>query len=118
MDGEKMSKSLGNLVFVSELRKAWDSRAIRLAVLAHHYRNEWDWDDDVMSDATHRLKRWQAAAGGQGSGSAVGVLEPVRAALDDNLDTPRALWSLDEAADAGEDVAAGAALIGVDLTRP
>ena len=61
MDGEKMSKSLGNLVFVSELRKAWDSRAIRLAVLAHHYRHEWDWDDDVMPDATHRLKRWQAA---------------------------------------------------------
>ena len=88
MDGEKMSKSLGNLVFVSELRKAWDSRAIRLAVLAHHYRHEWDWDDDVMPDATHRLKRWQAAAGGEGAGTGQPVLEAVRAALDDDLDTP------------------------------
>jgi L-cysteine:1D-myo-inositol 2-amino-2-deoxy-alpha-D-glucopyranoside ligase len=112
-----MSKSLGNLVFVSELRKACDSRAIRLAVLAHHYRTEWDWDDDVMSDATYRLKRWQASAGGEGAG-AEGVLDAVRDVLDDDLDTPRALRLLDEAADQGEAVAAGAALIGVDLTRP
>ena len=118
MDGEKMSKSLGNLVFVSELRKVWDSRAIRLAVLAHHYRNEWEWDDGVMPDAAHRLKRWQAAAGGGGAGSDDTALDAVRAALDDNLDTPRALRVLDEAADAGRGVTAGAALLGVDLTRP
>ena len=43
MDGEKMSKSLGNLVFVSELRKLWDPRAIRLGVIAHHYRDPWEW---------------------------------------------------------------------------
>jgi hypothetical protein len=48
MDGEKMSKSLGNLVFVSELRKEWDPRAIRLATLAHHYRTPWEWHDEVM----------------------------------------------------------------------
>jgi L-cysteine:1D-myo-inositol 2-amino-2-deoxy-alpha-D-glucopyranoside ligase len=117
MDGEKMSKSLGNLVFVSELRKAWDSRAIRLAVLAHHYRHEWEWDADVMPDATHRLKRWQAAVG-DGWGPDQAVLDAVRAALDDDLDTPGALRALDEAADAGRGVAAGAALIGVDLSRP
>jgi L-cysteine:1D-myo-inositol 2-amino-2-deoxy-alpha-D-glucopyranoside ligase len=118
MDGEKMSKSLGNLVFVSELRKAWDSRAIRLAVLAHHYRNEWEWDDDVMPDATHRLKRWQAVAGDDASGAREEVLAEVRTALDDDLDTPRALQLLDEAADTGQGVTAAAALIGVDLTRP
>jgi len=118
MDGEKMSKSLGNLVFVSELRKVWDSRAIRLAVLAHHYRKEWEWDDDVMPDAAHRLKRWQAAAVGGGAGTGDAVLDAVRAALDDDLDTPRALRVLDEAADAGRAVAAGATLIGVDLSRP
>ncbi|MEI7624025.1 MAG: cysteine--tRNA ligase, partial [Actinomycetes bacterium] len=39
MDGEKMSKSLGNLVFISELRKSWDVRAIRLAIVSHHYRD-------------------------------------------------------------------------------
>jgi L-cysteine:1D-myo-inositol 2-amino-2-deoxy-alpha-D-glucopyranoside ligase len=112
-----MSKSLGNLVFVSELRKAWDSRAIRLAVLAHHYRYEWEWDDDMMPDGTHRLKRWQAA-GGDEAGTGPAVLEAVRAALDDNLDTPSALRVLDDAADAGRDVTAGAELLGVDLTRP
>lgn len=42
MDGEKMSKSLGNLVFVSELRKEWDPRAIRLAAVANHYRTPWE----------------------------------------------------------------------------
>jgi L-cysteine:1D-myo-inositol 2-amino-2-deoxy-alpha-D-glucopyranoside ligase len=112
-----MSKSLGNLVFVSELRKVWDSRAIRLAVLAHHYRSEWEWDDEVMPAAAHRLKRWQEAAVG-GTGGADAVLDSVRAALDDNLDTPRAIRVLDEAADAGRGAAAGAALLGVDLTRP
>ena len=48
MDGEKMSKSLGNLVFVSDLRKEWDPRAIRLAIVEHHYRTAWEWDDDLM----------------------------------------------------------------------
>src|SRR3954469_25914554 len=51
MDGEKMSKSLGNLVFVSELRKEWDTRAIRLAAICHHYRTPWEWDDDIMATA-------------------------------------------------------------------
>jgi hypothetical protein len=46
------------------------------------------------------------------------VLDAVRVALDDDLDTPSALRLLDEAADKGEPVAAGAALVGVDLTRP
>ena len=109
MDGEKMSKSLGNLVFVSELRKAWDSRAIRLAVLAHHYRHEWEWDADVMPDATHRLKRWQAAVG-DGGGTDQAVLEAVRATLDDDLDTPGALRALDEAADAGRGGGCGSRL--------
>jgi L-cysteine:1D-myo-inositol 2-amino-2-deoxy-alpha-D-glucopyranoside ligase len=117
MDGEKMSKSLGNLVFVSELRKAWDPRAIRLAVLAHHYRDEWEWDDDVMPDAAHRLKRWQAASPGDSTVERDRVLDSVRLALDDDLNTPRALRVLDDAADAGRPVTAAAALLGIDLTR-
>ena len=43
MDGHKMSKSLGNLVFVSELRKEFDTRAIRLGIVANHYRTAWEW---------------------------------------------------------------------------
>jgi L-cysteine:1D-myo-inositol 2-amino-2-deoxy-alpha-D-glucopyranoside ligase len=112
MDGEKMSKSLGNLVFVSELRKSWDPRAIRLAVLAHHYRTSWDWDDGVMPEAADRLERWVAAGDGDGA------LDEVRAALDDDVDTPRALRAIDEAVTAGKGVATSAALLGVNLLTP
>ena len=81
-----MSKSLGNLVFVSDLLKTWDPRAIRLAIIEHHYRDSWEWDDDLMPRATARLMAWSDAAG---PGTA--ALDEVRDALDDDLDTPRAL---------------------------
>jgi L-cysteine:1D-myo-inositol 2-amino-2-deoxy-alpha-D-glucopyranoside ligase len=109
MDGEKMSKSLGNLVFVSELRQEWDPRAIRLATLAHHYRIPWEWHDGVMPDAARRLAAWEAA----GEGDA--ALDDVRAALDADLDTPGAVAAIDAAAAAGHGVRAAAALLGVTL---
>jgi L-cysteine:1D-myo-inositol 2-amino-2-deoxy-alpha-D-glucopyranoside ligase len=113
MDGEKMSKSLGNLVFVSELRKTWDTRAIRMAVLMHHYRTPWEWRDDLMAEAADRLHRWQGAVAAGGDGTA--GLEEARAALDDDLDTPGALRAIDEAAAAGKSVIAAAGLLGVRL---
>ena len=109
MDGEKMSKSLGNLVFVSELRKEWDTRAIRLAAHAQHYRTPWEWDDHTMSTADARLKRWLAAGEGDGA------LSAVRAALDDDLDTPAAVAAIDDAAGSGQGVSAAAMVLGVDL---
>lgn len=111
MDGEKMSKSLGNLVFVSELRKEWDTRAIRLAAVANHYRTPWEWHDGIMPEAAARLEAWLAA----GSGDA--GLSEVRAALDDDLDTPSAVAAIDAAASAGGGVSAAAMLLGVDLSR-
>jgi L-cysteine:1D-myo-inositol 2-amino-2-deoxy-alpha-D-glucopyranoside ligase len=54
-DGEKMSKSLGNLVFVDKLRTEWDPMAIRLAIIEHHYRTEWEWDDELMPRNAARL---------------------------------------------------------------
>ncbi len=110
MDGEKMSKSLGNLVFVSELRKTFDPRAIRLGIVANHYRTAWEWHDDLMPDAAARLERWLAA------GEGAGPLEAVRAALDDDLDTPSAVLAVDEAAAAGHGVSEAAMLLGVDLS--
>jgi L-cysteine:1D-myo-inositol 2-amino-2-deoxy-alpha-D-glucopyranoside ligase len=112
MDGEKMSKSLGNLVFVSDLLKTWDPRAIRLAIIEHHYRDSWEWDDDLMPRATARLVAWSEAAG---PGTA--ALDEVRDALDDDLDTPRALRAIDAAAARGDGVSAAAALLGVDLIQ-
>ena len=114
MDGEKMSKSLGNLVFVSDLRQTWDPRAIRLAVVANHYRTSWEWHDEVMPAAAERLARWHAGGAADGDSA----LAAARAALDDDLDTPAAVQAIDEAADAGKDVSLAAALLGVDLARP
>lgn len=108
-EGEKMSKSLGNLVFVSELLKDWDPRAIRLAVLGHHYRSSWEWEDEVMDVATERLERWQAAGDGQGA------LGEVRAALDEDLGTPAAVEAIDAAVSEGDGASEAAMLLGVDL---
>src|SRR6266567_3238539 len=60
--GEKMSKSLGNLVFVNKLlADGVDPMAIRMALLAHHYRSDWEWTDAVLGDAQARLARWRSA---------------------------------------------------------
>jgi L-cysteine:1D-myo-inositol 2-amino-2-deoxy-alpha-D-glucopyranoside ligase len=113
MDGEKMSKSLGNLVFVSDLLKAYDPRAIRLACVAHHYRDSWEYRDGLMPAAADRLERWMAAAAA-GAG-ADETLDRVRTALDDDLDTPQAVAAIDEAAEVGTDPRRAAALLGITL---
>jgi L-cysteine:1D-myo-inositol 2-amino-2-deoxy-alpha-D-glucopyranoside ligase len=110
-DGHKMSKSLGNLVFVDALRKEWDPMAIRLGIVEHHYRVEWEWDDDLMPRSAKRLDAWRGAAGGRPSG----LLDEVRHALDDDLDTPRAVAAIDAAAERGDDVRPAASLLGVRL---
>ncbi len=112
MDGEKMSKSLGNLVFVSDLAMLWDPRAIRLACVGHHYRNSWEWNGDLMGAASERLSAWVAA--GDGSGA----LDEVRSALDSDLDTPGAVAAIDAAASRGLGVSEAAALLGVRTDRP
>lgn len=111
-DGEKMSKSLGNLVFVDALRTEWDPRSIRLGIIEHHYRTEWEWDDTLMPRNHDRLVAWKASVGGAEST----LIDDVRACLDDDLNTPGALALIDAAAASGVDVSASAALLGVDLT--
>ncbi|MGH9088048.1 MAG: cysteine--tRNA ligase [Acidimicrobiales bacterium] len=125
LDGEKMSKSLGNLVFVGDLLKDWEPAVVRLALLGHHYRRDWEWSDGDLAPAADRLARWRTAAHGQGpSGDGDGDgdgagddagLAGVRARLDDDLDTPGALVVLDELARQGRSVRAGAALLGIGL---
>ena len=113
-DGEKMSKSLGNLVFVDQLRTLWDPRSIRIAIIEHHYRTEWEWDETLMPRSSARLTQWVASVGGTQSD----LLDSVRACLDNDLDTPGALALIDAAATAGVDVSASAALLGVELLTP
>jgi L-cysteine:1D-myo-inositol 2-amino-2-deoxy-alpha-D-glucopyranoside ligase len=112
MDGHKMSKSRGNLVFVDKLRTMHDPRAIRLGLIEHHYRVEWEWDDELMARNERRLSTWRSAA----SASDVSLLSDVRAALDDDLDTPRAVSLIDDAASRGVGVRESAELLGVQMT--
>ena len=96
LDGEKMSKSKGNLVFVSELRRAGaDPAAIRLALLAHHYRSDWEWTAGELATATERLDRWRSAVARPDGPPATALLEEVREALARDLDAPAALAAVD-----------------------
>jgi L-cysteine:1D-myo-inositol 2-amino-2-deoxy-alpha-D-glucopyranoside ligase len=110
-DGSKMSKSLGNLVFVDQLRTEFDPMAIRLALIEHHYRTEWEWDEELMPRNVARLAAWRAAADGRPGD----VIDAVRERLDDDLDSPGAVAAVDAAASRGESIAAAAALLGVTL---
>jgi L-cysteine:1D-myo-inositol 2-amino-2-deoxy-alpha-D-glucopyranoside ligase len=122
LDGTKMSKSLGNLVFVGDLLKEWEPTAVRLALLGHHYRPDWEWTADDMPLAARRLDLWRSSVAGRGVPAGGGTdgtedegLVLVRSFLDDDLDTPGALRALDTEAAAGRPVVAGAALLGVTL---
>jgi L-cysteine:1D-myo-inositol 2-amino-2-deoxy-alpha-D-glucopyranoside ligase len=96
LDGEKMSKSRGNLVFVSRLLAAGaDPMAIRLALLGHHYRDDWTWTDDLLISATDRLARWRAAVRLDAGLNADEVVVQMRAALAQDLDAPTALAAVD-----------------------
>lgn len=98
LDGVKMSKSLGNLVFVHKLVGAGEEpSAIRLGVFAGHYRDERDWSDEVLEEAKHRLSAWREAVATPGSmAGAQGVVAKLRAAIANDLDTPAALAAVDK----------------------
>ncbi|MBK6874311.1 MAG: cysteine--1-D-myo-inosityl 2-amino-2-deoxy-alpha-D-glucopyranoside ligase [Kineosporiaceae bacterium] len=127
-EGHKMSKSRGNLVLVSRLRAAGESpAAIRLALLAHHYRSDWEWTDADLSAARLRLARWREAVARRTGADAAPVLAGVRARLANDLDAPGALELVDgwaeatlagasSSADAGDLVSRTVdALLGVQL---
>lgn len=113
LGGTKMSKSLGNLVFVGDLFASYEPAVVRLALMSNHYRSDWEWHDGLLLEAQQRLARWRAVALDRSEVS----LEAVRAALDDDLDAPRALHALDALAAKGESVASGASLLGIELVR-
>lgn len=116
LDGEKMSKSKGNLVFVSRLRaEGVDPMAIRLGLLAAHYRSDRQWTGQVLEDATVRLRRWREAVALDAAPDATDTIARVRQYLADDLDTPGALsavdaWVTQALQRRGSDTAAPAAL--------
>jgi L-cysteine:1D-myo-inositol 2-amino-2-deoxy-alpha-D-glucopyranoside ligase len=108
LDGVKMSKSLGNLVFVHDLLEQWDPMVVRLAVISNHYRSDWDWNDQMLEEAAERLDRWRSAGEGD-----LGI-EEVRDCLDNDLDVPGAVDALDRAAGSGGVSVPAARLLGVN----
>ena len=128
-DGEKMSKSKGNLVFVSALRHSdVDPMAIRLVLLRHHYRTDWEWTDDLLWDAVDTVDSWRKALSLGAGAPALPVVEAVLAALADDLDAPAALDAVQAWADAtlgatghladASDPAAGAQIHSTARRRP
>jgi L-cysteine:1D-myo-inositol 2-amino-2-deoxy-alpha-D-glucopyranoside ligase len=134
LDGEKMSKSRGNLVFVSRLRgDGVDPMAVRLALLAGHYRTDRAWTPALLEAAQERLATWRRAVALPAGAPALPVLAAVRERLADDLDSPGALARVDEWAratleggDGGPELEDGApalvrdtvdALLGVALSR-
>ena len=121
-----MSKSLGNLVFVSDLVKSHSPQAVRLALMGHHYRDDWEWFDGDIEDGQHRFERLVIAIEKGTGPDPASTLERVRDALDDDLDAPTARALIDDLARAildneGDDPAAGvglreaAELVGVQI---
>ncbi|MEH0970659.1 cysteine--1-D-myo-inosityl 2-amino-2-deoxy-alpha-D-glucopyranoside ligase [Micromonospora sp. CPCC 205546] len=101
LDGEKMSKSRGNLVFVSRLRAdRVDPMAVRLALLSGHYRADRAWTDELLATSLERLARWRRAAAAPAGASGEEFLAGVRARLADDLDSPGALALADAWAEA------------------
>jgi len=98
VEGQKMSKSLGNHLIVHDLCQDHPGEALRLSLLATHYRQLLDFTRDGIAQAKRTLDRWYQAAGD--AEPANDLPEPVRAALLDDFNTPRAITELHRMADA------------------
>ncbi|EGD56181.1 cysteine--1-D-myo-inosityl 2-amino-2-deoxy-alpha-D-glucopyranoside ligase [Gordonia neofelifaecis] len=128
LDGEKMSKSLGNLVLVSKLRAAGvDAGAVRLGLMSQHYRADRMWTDDILTDGERRLATWRRAAKHATGPDATATVARLRQHLSDDLDTAKAIaavdaWAADAILGIGSSETAPAliidavdALLGVDI---
>jgi len=125
--GEKMSKSFGNLVFVGDVLRSCEPTVLRLALMSHHYRSGFEWDTSMLEPASELLSRLRSAIAGGAGADPRPYLAEVRAALDDDLNAPRAVNAVTDLADSisegGSDKSAGDGvltccnILGIDLVR-
>ncbi len=102
-DGEKMSKSLGNLTLVSNLLKDYSADAIRITLLSHHYRYPWECfpeDLQVATETVELFRKLHTLVGNQTGGEDTMLRDRFIAAMDNDLNTPEALLLLRQAAEA------------------
>jgi cysteinyl-tRNA synthetase len=92
VEGEKMSKSLGNFVTINELLKDWPGEAMRLAMLATHYRQPTNWTEKGLEDARRTLDHWYELTADAPPGAP--LCADVLQALEDDLNTPQAIAAL------------------------
>jgi L-cysteine:1D-myo-inositol 2-amino-2-deoxy-alpha-D-glucopyranoside ligase len=92
--GEKMSKSLGNLIFVGDILRSCEPMVLRLALMSHHYRDGFEWDTSMLNPAREFLAKLRSAVTGRGGADPRPYVAEVRAALDDDLNGPRALCAV------------------------
>ena len=116
VEGEKMSKSLGNFHTIHDLLKKWPGEVLRLQMLMTHYRQPLDWTDQRCREARGILDKWYALAGNGPRPEAAppqGVLD----ALMDDLNTPAAITEMHRLADLAQndDGARGEFLAAADL---
>jgi L-cysteine:1D-myo-inositol 2-amino-2-deoxy-alpha-D-glucopyranoside ligase len=92
LDGEKMSKSLGNLVFVSKLVAAGrNPMAIRWALMKSHYRQDRMWSEEILVEAEKDIAQLNAVLSSGSCGSTDQLIQGIISAIADDLDTPKAL---------------------------
>ena len=92
LDGEKMSKSLGNLVFVSKLVAAGrNPMAIRWALMKSHYRQDRMWNEEILVEAEMEIAQLRAVLSSESFGSTDQLIQGIISAIADDLDTPKAL---------------------------
>ena len=107
VQGEKMSKSLGNFVTIHDLLKDWPGDVLRLTMLRTHYRQPTDWTVQGMKESWNVLEDWYGRANAV---HAARVSEKFLGALEDDLNTPQAIAELHQAKD--DEVAGGLGLLG------
>jgi L-cysteine:1D-myo-inositol 2-amino-2-deoxy-alpha-D-glucopyranoside ligase len=95
LDGEKMSKSLGNLVFVRDALREHRADTLRWYLLSEHYREEFDYHHDALGRYAALVDEFSRAIQARGgSGTALDLargFDELVAAMDDDLNTPAAL---------------------------